>query len=85
MTIKSTGIVNYSTAIPQGKFIGLIHHSYKAEEVSSIAGLADVIINMHDGFDAIPRRMGSEMRERGEVTDFASGVKEGGKGLFYGW
>lgn len=40
---------------------------------------------MYEGFDALPRAMGSEIRQKGPVEDFGSGVREGGKGLFYGW
>jgi hypothetical protein len=29
--------------------------------------------------------MGSEIRARGEVNDFGSGVREAGKGLWWGW
>ena len=48
-------------------------------------GLADVIIGMHEGFAAIPKQIGSEIRPQGKVDSFSSGMKEGGKGLFYGW
>lgn len=40
---------------------------------------------MYEGFDALPKMMGSEVRQRGQVDNFGSGVVEGGKGLFYGW
>lgn len=33
----------------------------------------------------IPRLLGSDVRERGKVDDFSSGIKEAGKGLFYGY
>jgi len=50
-----------------------------------LLGIAGIILDVHEGFDNIPRHMGSTIRERGPVDDFQSGVKEGGKGLMYGW
>lgn len=47
--------------------------------------MLDLIIALHEGFDAIPTKLGSEVRPRGQVDDFGSGVVEGGKGLFWGW
>ena len=47
--------------------------------------MLDLIIALHEGFDAIPTKLGSEVRPRGQVDDFGSGVIEGGKGLFWGW
>ena len=47
--------------------------------------MLDLIVALHEGFDALPAMMGSEVRQRGQVSDFGSGVTEGGKGLFYGW
>ena len=47
--------------------------------------MLDLIVALHEGFDALPAMMGSQVRERGRVDDFGSGVTEAGKGLFYGW
>ena len=47
--------------------------------------MLDLIVALHEGFDALPAMMGSQVRERGHVEDFGTGVTEGGKGLFYGW
>ena len=52
---------------------------------SRLAGIAGIILDVHAGFDMIPGKLGSTVRERGPVDDFQSGVKEGGKGLWYGW
>jgi sterol 3beta-glucosyltransferase len=35
--------------------------------------------------DNIPRLIGSSTRQRGKVDDFQSGVREGAKGVFYGY
>ena len=48
-------------------------------------GIAGIILDVHEGFDNIPRVLGSTVRERGPVDDFESGVREAGKGLWYGW
>ncbi|ORY31586.1 glycosyltransferase family 1 protein [Naematelia encephala] len=48
-------------------------------------GMADLIIGVHEGFESIPRQLGSTVREREKVDDLASGIREGGKGLFFGW
>lgn len=48
-------------------------------------GIAGIILDVHEGFDSIPRQIGSNVRERGPVDDLQSGFVEGGKGLFYGW
>lgn len=48
-------------------------------------GMLDLIVALHEGFDALPKRMGSRVRQRGEVKDFGTGVIEGGKGLWWGW
>jgi sterol 3beta-glucosyltransferase len=34
---------------------------------------------MHEGLHNTPRLYGSSVRDKGKVTDFESGVKEGGK------
>ena len=59
---------------------GVINHATSIPQ-----GLADVIMGMHEGFAAIPQQLGSEVRKPGKVDSFSSGVREGGKGLFYGW
>jgi sterol 3beta-glucosyltransferase len=43
------------------------------------------MISVHEGFDSIPKHLGSEIRPRGEVKDLQSGVREAGKGLWWGW
>lgn len=48
-------------------------------------GIANLIMNVHEGVDQIPSMIGSDVRKRGAVTDFGTGVKEGAKGVWYGW
>ncbi|OCF77518.1 hypothetical protein I204_01506 [Kwoniella mangroviensis CBS 8886] len=49
-------------------------------------GMVNIIDNIYEGMDNIPRMIGSEqVRERGKIHDFESGVKEGAKGVFYGY
>lgn len=48
-------------------------------------GVMDLFSGFHSGMDAIPGRLGSQVREKGRVDGLASGVKEAGKGLMYGW
>jgi hypothetical protein len=42
-------------------------------------------MGIHSGISAIPKLLGSNVREKGEVNDFSSGIREAGKGLFYGY
>ncbi|KAF5363232.1 hypothetical protein D9758_008389 [Tetrapyrgos nigripes] len=48
-------------------------------------GLIKIVSSVHEGFYNAPKLYGSEVREAGHVKDFSSGLKEGGKGLFYGY
>ncbi|KAK4687648.1 hypothetical protein P7C73_g2470, partial [Tremellales sp. Uapishka_1] len=48
-------------------------------------GLMNIVMSVHEGMANIPQLMGSSSREAGKVDDFSSGVKEGGKGLFFGY
>lgn len=59
--------------------------SLSSDAAADIPGLLDLVIAMYEGFDGVTRAMGSEIRQKGPVEDFGSGVREGGKGLFYGW
>jgi sterol 3beta-glucosyltransferase len=45
----------------------------------------NIVLSVSEGMDNIPKMLGSSVRERGKVDDFSSGMKEGGKGLFYGY
>jgi len=45
----------------------------------------NLVSSVHEGFYNIPKLYGSEVREQGKVTDFGSGMKEAGKGFFYGY
>lgn len=42
-------------------------------------------MGLHSGIAAIPKLLGSDVREKKPVNDLSSGVREAGKGLFYGW
>ncbi|KAJ7932676.1 glycosyltransferase family 1 protein [Mycena leptocephala] len=48
-------------------------------------GVMDIVASVHEGFYNAPKLYGSKVRKTGKVTGFASGLKEGGKGLFYGY
>ncbi|KAF7359127.1 Sterol 3-beta-glucosyltransferase UGT80A2 [Mycena sanguinolenta] len=48
-------------------------------------GVMDIVAGVHEGFYNAPKLYGSKVRKPGKVTGFASGLKEGGKGLFYGY
>ncbi|CAE6434488.1 unnamed protein product [Rhizoctonia solani] len=48
-------------------------------------GIMNIIGSVSDGFHNVPRIYGSEVRERGPVNDFSSGITEGAKGLFHGY
>lgn len=40
--------------------------------------------DLYEGFDNVPKIMGSDIRHHGRVDSLSSGIKEGGLGLFYG-
>jgi hypothetical protein len=42
-------------------------------------------MGLQHGIAAIPKLLGSNVREKGQVDDLGSGIREAGKGLFYGW
>ncbi|WVQ94968.1 hypothetical protein IAU59_002059 [Kwoniella sp. CBS 9459] len=48
-------------------------------------GMMNIINHVSQGMDNIPKLIGSSSRERGKVSDFESGVREGAKGVFYGY
>ncbi|CAE6514541.1 unnamed protein product [Rhizoctonia solani] len=48
-------------------------------------GVMNIIGSVSEGFHNVPRIYGSEVRERGPVNDFSSGITEGAKGLFHGY
>ncbi|THU98408.1 glycosyltransferase family 1 protein [Dendrothele bispora CBS 962.96] len=48
-------------------------------------GLLKIFTSVHEGFHNAPKLYGSEVRESGPVNDFSSGLKEAGKGFFYGY
>ncbi|KAF9009574.1 glycosyltransferase family 1 protein [Cyathus striatus] len=50
-------------------------------------GIKKIIYSVHEGFQNMPKLYGSNAAPRAapQVTDFKSGLKEGGKSLFYGY
>ncbi|KDQ59788.1 glycosyltransferase family 1 protein [Jaapia argillacea MUCL 33604] len=48
-------------------------------------GIFNIVTSVHEGIQNAPKLYGSKVRESGKVTDFKSGVKEAGKGFFYGY
>ena len=44
----------------------------------------DVPLALTDGLDAVPKLYGSEVRERGKITDLKSGTIVAGKNFFFG-
>ncbi|KAJ3716120.1 glycosyltransferase family 1 protein [Lentinula raphanica] len=48
-------------------------------------GVMKIVSSIHEGLHNMPKLYGSDVRQPGKVTDFSSGVKEAGKGLFYGY
>ncbi|RDB19239.1 Sterol 3-beta-glucosyltransferase UGT80A2 [Hypsizygus marmoreus] len=49
------------------------------------AGVMKIVASVQEGFHNAPKLYGSTVRPAGKVTDFKSGVKEAGRGLFYGY
>ncbi|EIW85621.1 glycosyltransferase family 1 protein [Coniophora puteana RWD-64-598 SS2] len=49
------------------------------------AGVMDIILSIHEGLHNAPKLYGSDVRKKGDVSDFSSGLKEAGKGFFYGY
>jgi len=43
-----------------------------------------IVYDVWEGIDNLPGMLGSDVREKGKITDFASGCKEAGLGLGYG-
>lgn len=43
-----------------------------------------IVYDVWEGIDNLPGMMGSDVREKGKITGFASGCKEAGLGLGYG-
>ncbi|KAL1740842.1 glycosyltransferase family 1 protein [Schizophyllum fasciatum] len=48
-------------------------------------GIYKIVIGTHEGFANLPTLYGSQVRKHGPVKGIASGVREAGKGLFYGY
>jgi sterol 3beta-glucosyltransferase len=77
------GIIKTTTAIPKGAFFILF--SGDIQMPRGMVGVMDIVQSIHEGFYNVPKLYGSEVREHGKVTNFTSGIKEGSKGLFYGY
>jgi hypothetical protein len=54
--------------------------------VSTLTGLGmlDTVQSIWEGLDNSPLLVGGGVRPHGPVTDFGSGVKEAGKGVYFG-
>ncbi|KAG7086366.1 hypothetical protein E1B28_002326 [Marasmius oreades] len=48
-------------------------------------GVMKIVSSIHEGFQNLPELYGSEVRQPGQVKDFSSGLREAGKGLYYGY
>ncbi|KAF9265967.1 glycosyltransferase family 1 protein [Marasmius fiardii PR-910] len=48
-------------------------------------GVMKIVSSIHKGFHNLPEMYGSEVRQSGPVKDFSSGIREAGKGLYYGY
>lgn len=48
-------------------------------------GIMKIVFSVHEGFQNVPELYGSKVRKPGKVTGFTSGLKEGGKSIFYGY
>ncbi|KAJ7272823.1 UDP-Glycosyltransferase/glycogen phosphorylase [Mycena rebaudengoi] len=48
-------------------------------------GVMEIVSLTHEGLYNAPKLYGSEVRKTGKVTSFSSGLKEGGKSLFFGY
>ncbi len=44
-----------------------------------------IFSSVHEGLHNVPKLYGTEVRSTGKVTDFKSGVREGGKSLVHGY
>ncbi|TFK67117.1 glycosyltransferase family 1 protein [Pluteus cervinus] len=76
-------ITNYYSSIAQiftAPAEGVINTTVAIPE-----GIMKIVTNLHEGFYNAPKLYGSEVREPRKVTDFKSGLREAGKGLFYGY
>ncbi|KAG6918563.1 hypothetical protein DXG01_013362 [Tephrocybe rancida] len=76
-------ITNYYASITeifQSPVKGIIHTTTAIPQ-----GVVDIITSVHEGLYNAPKLYGSQVRQPGKVTGFVSGVKEAGKGVFYGY
>ncbi|TFK45549.1 glycosyltransferase family 1 protein [Heliocybe sulcata] len=76
-------VTNYYTGIAQ-----IFYSPVKGIVKTATAiprGIVDIIASVHEGFSNAPKLYGSEVRQSDRVTGFKSGVKEAGKGFFYGY
>lgn len=48
-------------------------------------GVIQIIGAIHEGFHHLPKSYGSKVRKVGKIKDFSSGVREGAKGVFWGY
>lgn len=76
------GIINTTIAIPSGMSQDCHRlFDFRGGLTFTIhpSGIVHILDSMHEGLHNTPKLYGSDVRNKGKVTDFKSGVKEGGK------
>ncbi|KAH8823201.1 hypothetical protein DL96DRAFT_1616914 [Flagelloscypha sp. PMI_526] len=76
-------VTNYTAGIAeifQNPAKGIVHTT-----VAIPKGIMKVFTGLHQGFHNIPRLYGSEVRKKPKIDNFADGVWEGTKGLWFGY
>ncbi|KAL1716746.1 glycosyltransferase family 1 protein [Schizophyllum commune] len=86
------------TASASGIFWTILHHYAAVAQIFTSPmkgivktttaipqGIYKIVIGTHEGFVNLPTLYGSEVRKSGPVKGITSGIKEAGKGLFYGY
>ncbi|WVW85218.1 hypothetical protein I302_107256 [Kwoniella bestiolae CBS 10118] len=83
----SAGGIFHTITYTIGSVAELFYKPHKGA-VNTFLGIPKAAVNivgdLYEGFDNVPELMNSETRDKRRVTDFTSGLKEGGRGLFWG-
>ncbi|WVQ68634.1 uncharacterized protein L199_006843 [Kwoniella botswanensis] len=83
----SVGGIFHTITYAMGSVAELFYKPQKGV-ANTLLGIPKAAVNivgdLYEGFDNVPQIMNSETREKRRVTDFTSGLKEGGRGLFWG-
>ena len=48
-------------------------------QLRAVAGVLNIVMSIQEGLHNMPQLYGSDVRQREDVTDFASGLKAAGK------